>query len=190
MPSARQRTTPSDAGFSPWHLQTARLTIRPFQVGDITAEYVAALNDAEVVRYTEARHQHWDHEKAVAYVRSYNGPQRSALLGMFRRDSQRHLGNLLLHLEPFHHRVELSFMVWDKRCWNSGYATEAVQAVTDMCFQALGAHKVTAGYYASHQASARVLNKAGFEIEAVLRAHCVSEGQRVDGVLVAKWRTA
>jgi len=169
-------------------LETGRLVIRPVQGEDVTPEYVAALNDEDVVRYTEVRHQRWDREKTVAYIQSAQRPDRSLLLGMFQRDTQRHIGNLLLHLQPIHRRIELSFMLWDKRCWNAGYATEAVQAVADACFRELGAHKLTAGYYASHQASARVLTKVGFMIEAVLREHYMCEGQLVDGVRVAKWR--
>ena len=169
-------------------LTTARLLIRPFRAEDITAEYVAALNDVDVVRYTEARHQTWDHDKAVAYVRAYNGPGQSLLLGFFRRESGRHVGNVLLHHELRHHRVEMSFMLWDRTHWNQGYATEAVCAVADACFQLFGAHKLTASYYAPHQASARVLEKAGFQVEAVLRQHYVYEGRYIDGVRVAQWR--
>lgn len=169
-------------------LETARLVIRPVQVENITPEYVAALNDEDVVRYTEARHQRWDRDKVMAYIQAAQQPDRSMLLGMFRRDSQQHIGNLLLHLAPIHHRIELSFMLWDKRCWNAGYATEAVHAVVDACFRELGAHKITAGYYAPHQASSRVLTKVGFTIEAVLREHYVCEGRHVDGVRMAKWR--
>lgn len=170
------------------HVTTARLLIRPFRVEDITAGYVAALNEKEVVQHTEARHQAWDDEKAAAYVRSCNVPGQPILLGFFHRESERHLGNILLHPEPRHHRVEMSFMLWDKTRWNHGYATEAVCAVAEACFGLLGAHKLTAGYYAPHLASARVLEKAGFQVEAILREHCVSDGCYVDAVKVARWK--
>ena len=169
-------------------LTTARLLIRPFRPEDITDGYVAALNDVDVVQYTEARHQTWDHDKAEAYVRAYNGKGQSILLGLFRRESEQHLGNILLHPEPRHRRVEMSFMVWDKRHWKQGYATEAVCAVAEACVRLLGAHKLTAGYYAPHQASAHVLERAGFHVEAVLRQHYVYEDRYVDGIRVARWQ--
>lgn len=169
-------------------LSTARLLIRPFRVEDITAGYVAALNDVDVVRHTEARHQAWDADAAAAYVRSCNGPGQPMLLGIFRREGEAHLGNMLLRPEPRHRRVEMSFMLWDKAQWNHGYATEAVQAAVEACFRLLGAHKLTAGYYAPHLASARVLEKAGFRVEAILHEHGVCEGRYVDAVRVARWR--
>src|SRR3989338_11423832 len=147
---------------------TARLLLRPFLMEDITQGYVAALNDPVVVRFTEVRHQRWDTERTRAYVRACNGPGQPLLIGMFRRDSQQHIGNLILHVTPAHHRVELAFMLWDRHQWNQGYATEAVSAVTEACFRVFGAQKVCAGYYGTHQSSARVLEKAGFIVEARL----------------------
>ncbi len=171
-------------------MTTARLLLRRFLVEDITPGYVAALNDPEVVRFTEVRHQRWDTERTREYVRACNGPGQPLLIGMFRLDTKQHLGNLILHVTPVHQRVELAFMLWDRHQWNQGYATEAVSAVTEACFCVLGAHKVCAGYYGTHQSSARVLEKAGFVVEARLVDHCVSDGGYVDAIRVTKFQPA
>ncbi len=48
-----------------------------------------------------------------------------------------------------------------RAAWGQGYATEAVQAIVDFGFRALGGQRISAWCYAANGASARVLEKAG-----------------------------
>jgi len=50
-----------------------------------------------------------------------------------------------------------------KDYWGQGYATEAAQAVIDHCFYREGFRKLTCGHFADNPASARVIEKLGFE---------------------------
>ncbi len=56
--------------------------------------------------------------------------------------------------------------------WGRGYATEALQAVVEVA-RGLGLRRLWALCHAGHRASARVLEKAGFALEARLAAHQV-----------------
>jgi ribosomal-protein-alanine N-acetyltransferase len=72
--------------------------------------------------------------------------------------------------------------------WGQGLTTAAVRAVTGYGFEALGLERVFALPYARNPASARVLEKAGFTLEGVLRRSAFKDGEFVDQRLYAALR--
>lgn len=67
-----------------------------------------------------------------------------------------------------------------------GVATKAVTALSRYAFEVLGVSRLQASVYAWNPASMRVLEKAGYEREGVLRASVFKDGQLIDAVLFAK----
>lgn len=72
--------------------------------------------------------------------------------------------------------------------WNRGIVTEAVNAVTAYAFETLGMVRVYAEVFEWNPASMRVLEKAGFVKEGVLRKSACKDRQIIDQVLYAKVR--
>jgi ribosomal-protein-alanine N-acetyltransferase len=76
--------------------------------------------------------------------------------------------------------------------WGRGIATEAVALVTAHIFADLNMLRLFALPFADNRASRRVLEKAGYEFEGVLRASSVKFGERRDQALYARvndtWR--
>jgi ribosomal-protein-alanine N-acetyltransferase len=74
--------------------------------------------------------------------------------------------------------------------WGRGIATAAVQAVSGYAF---GAHpelrRLYAMPFASNPASARVLQKAGYRLEATLRENVVKDGKVLDQWMYALLRS-
>jgi [ribosomal protein S5]-alanine N-acetyltransferase len=62
--------------------------------------------------------------------------------------------------------------------WGRGVATEAVVLVTAHAFAAHGLLRLYALPFADNRASRRVLEKAGYACEAILRASCVGNAAR------------
>jgi RimJ/RimL family protein N-acetyltransferase len=75
--------------------------------------------------------------------------------------------------------VEVGYMI-DPEQWGNGYATEAVELVCRYAFDERRLEKVFATVYATNPASARVLEKVGFQQEGTLRKHAFADGERVD----------
>lgn len=77
-------------------------------------------------------------------------------------------------------------------CWGRGIATEALLLVTDHVFTTANLLRLFALPFADNLASARVLEKAGYVREAVLRSSSVKYGQPRDQLLYARinqsWR--
>lgn len=173
------------AGMRP--MTTERLQLRPLVVEDITPAYVEALNDPDIVRWTEARHTQWNRQRVARFIEESNVDGVSTLLGIFLKASGRHIGNIrLFNRHAVHRRAELSFIIFDKRQWSNGYATEAVRAVTTHAFEVLGLHRIHADYHEPNIASARVFEKAGFDVEGVFKGHFAQGGGYVNSVRVAK----
>ena len=167
---------------------TQNLYLRPLSISDITPEYINALNDKEVVKLTEARHRKWDEDSVKRYIRESNVDGVSQLVGIFLRESDKHIGNIrLFNFSTKHKRAELGIMLFDKSQWSKGYGTEALRAITNYVFNELKLHKICADYYSVNVASSEMFKKAGFKIEGVFKEHFLLDGNYVDSVRVAKF---
>ena len=78
--------------------------------------------------------------------------------------------------------VEIGYWLGEEH-WGQGIATEAVQAATAYAFRAFDATRVHAGVFAWNPASARVLEKAGYELEGRLRRAVFKDGEVVDELI-------
>lgn len=72
--------------------------------------------------------------------------------------------------------------------WGRGIMSEAVVALSEWAFTELRVVRLHAGVYARNPASARVLEKAGYEFEGRMRARYFRDGEFIDGLLYAKVR--
>lgn len=68
-----------------------------------------------------------------------------------------------------------------------GIATEAVRAATLYAFDQLGMHRVFAVPFGRNPASTRVLEKAGYVREGILRRSAVKDGKLIDQILYAAY---
>jgi RimJ/RimL family protein N-acetyltransferase len=64
--------------------------------------------------------------------------------------------------------------------WGRGIATEALSAVTSYAIETHGFTRVFAVPFATNHASCRVLEKAGYVLEARLRRSAIKDGQVID----------
>lgn len=87
------------------------------------------------------------------------------------------------------HRAEIGYWL-GKPYWGQGIATRAVGALCRWAFDELGLAKLTAGVFAFNNASARVLEKCGFEQEGYLKQHWLKDGKLIDARLFGRCRDA
>lgn len=59
--------------------------------------------------------------------------------------------------------------------WGKGIMTEAIKMLSEYAFEKLGIHRIFAAPFATNPASARVLEKAGFILEGVLRVNAFKD---------------
>lgn len=80
------------------------------------------------------------------------------------------------------HRAEVGYWL-AKPFWGRGIMTAVVQQVCRHAFDEFELVKITAHVFAHNPASARVLEKCGFQEEGFLRKHFVKDGQFLDARL-------
>ena len=82
--------------------------------------------------------------------------------------------------ENIHFRTaELGYYL-DESFWNKGVMTEAVKQTVKFVFDNTDIIRIYAEPFAYNTGSCRVLEKAGFEFEGVLRANAVKNGRVLD----------
>jgi RimJ/RimL family protein N-acetyltransferase len=64
--------------------------------------------------------------------------------------------------------------------------SEVVPAFVNYCFANLPLHRIYAEAFENNLGSARILEKAGFVLEARLRKNVIKDGQILDSLLYAK----
>lgn len=170
-------------------IHTLRLILRTLVLADVGERYLEWLGDPAITRFLEVRHnQPRSIEDLNSFVQAMRDSDSDLLLGIFLKDSGRHVGNVKLgSIDRRYRRADIGFLIGERDAWGRGFATEAIIAASDLAFERLGMQKVTAGCYAGNAGSARALTKAGFVLEARLHAHWVIDGMQEDGLLFARF---
>jgi ribosomal-protein-alanine N-acetyltransferase len=77
------------------------------------------------------------------------------------------------------HRAEIGYWL-AKPYWGRGIITAVVRRICEFGFVEFGLVKITAHVFFDNAASARVLEKCGFQLEGVLRKHYLKDGKFLD----------
>jgi RimJ/RimL family protein N-acetyltransferase len=87
------------------------------------------------------------------------------------------------------HRFTAEIGYWlGEAFWGRGFATIAARAMTDYAFATFDLERIQATVYEWNPASARVLEKAGYEFEGRLRKYVIKDGRLGDVLMYAKLR--
>jgi [ribosomal protein S5]-alanine N-acetyltransferase len=96
------------------------------------------------------------------------------------------VGGIGLQLQEDVDRCSAEVGYWlGEAVWGRGIAAEALRAVTEHAFAALPLTRIFALPFARNAASVRVLEKAGYRREGLLRRSAIKEGQVLDQILYA-----
>jgi RimJ/RimL family protein N-acetyltransferase len=82
---------------------------------------------------------------------------------------------ITLKTDIYRKNVEIGYFVAQKY-WGKGLATKAIKAVTSYAFRTFDIVRVYAEPFADNPASRRVLDKAGFTMEAVFKNYVIKNG--------------
>lgn len=152
-------------------IATARLELRRPGPGDAPTIFAAYPGDPEVTRLLG-----WPRHRTVADSEAFVAFSDAAWEGtgvgpyLVRTRDGRIVGSTGLEWEtPY--RASTGFVL-ARAVWGRGYATELAMAMVDLA-DGLGIVRLAALCHLENRASARVLAKAGFAFEGVLRRHTV-----------------
>lgn len=162
-----------DRFVAPDRIETRRLTLRVPAMADAPAIFDGYARDSEVVRYlTWSAHEsiqqtHRFLQRCAA--RRQSGEAFPWVLTLKGEDCP--IG--MLELRPAGCKADVGFVL-ARSHWNRGYMTEALRAVVAWACAQPGLYRVWAVCDVENSASARVLEKAGFQCEGTLRRWIVN----------------
>lgn len=170
-------------------IEAPPVRLRAVTIEDVDGPYVTWLQDSEVLRFLEARFATHTRDSLARFVtESVDNPD-IFFWAIEIIDEPRHVGNIKLGPVNWNHsRGEIGVMIGDRTAWGRGVATAAIAAVAHFAFDRLRIHKLTAGCYSQNIGSLTAFQRAGFHVEARLAEHWIVDGQRNDGVLLARFR--
>lgn len=97
------------------------------------------------------------------------------------------VGGISLHPGQDVERLSAEMGYWlGEEYWGRGIVSDAVAAVTDWGFRELGLVRIFAVPFAHNRASHRVLEKAGYAREGLLRSSAIKDGQLLDQYMYAR----
>lgn len=169
-------------------LETPRLRLRDFTADDWPAVF-AYQRDPRYLRLYE-----WvdrTPEEVKAFVQRFIDQQQAEPRTRFQlavtlRDTGELIGNCgIRRASPDAHEAEIGYELSPDH-WGRGYAGEAVAEIVRFGFAELGVHRITAWLVADNVASARVLEKNGFQLEGRLRDKEMYKGRYWDVLVYAR----
>ncbi|WDT75387.1 MAG: GNAT family protein [Candidatus Manganitrophus sp.] len=168
-----------------YFLEGKRIYLREVRPSDVNERYYRWMNDPEITRFLESRFAPNAIENLRDYVAGKLGDRDNIFLAIVLKEEDRHIGNIKLGpIQWIHRLADIGLLIGEKDCWGKGYATEAIQLVSDYAFNVLNLHKVAAGCYGPNEGSARAFQKAGFIVEGVRKEQFYANGSYVDDILL------
>lgn len=159
-------------------IHSEHLELTGLQPEDFSDEYLAWLNDPDVLRFRARKAFPTGRDQLHGYVDSA-AARGDLVLAIRLRENGRHIGNIALNsIDWPHGSAELSIMIGAKDVWGCGLGREAIRAVTSHAFQNMGLRRIwSESPNPAFNAAVRAL---GWTHEGVKRQAFLVDGAFVD----------
>ncbi len=168
-------------------LDLGDLQIRTWRKSDLEA-LLRHANNAKIAANLRDQFPHpYTRRDAIEYLNFMRDqrPERSFAL----QYNEEAIGGLGFQIGVDISRVSAELGYWvSEAYWGRGFATRAVNALTDWAFAEYKLTRVFALVFSYNASSIRVLEKAGFEPEGLLRRSAIKNGVILDQLMYAKVR--
>jgi ribosomal-protein-alanine N-acetyltransferase len=162
----------------------------PFDLGSVrlralthddTADWFAVLTDPNVIAQTSYDIRSHDAvERMITHYCTAYQDQRFYRWAIAANADDRCLGTCGFYSWDATHKVALLGYELARSAWGQGIMTRAVHTVLDWAYTTTAINRIQATVMVGHHASARVLEKQGFQHEGTLREYLICRGQPRD----------
>ena len=161
------------------HLKLTRCDVRSWKLSDIDSLVASANNRKIWMNLRDAFPYPYTPRDAREFIRAVR--QRTPETTFAIAVGDRAVGSIGYVLHSDVERVSAEIGYWlAESCWGRGIVTEALSAVTRYAIETHGLTRIFAVPFAWNTASCRVLEKAGYVLEARLRRSAIKNGQLID----------
>ncbi len=172
----------------PLILRGSRVELRRFLDSDLTDDYIAWLNDPQVVRFSNQRFRPHDRESCERYLATFdNSP--NLFFSVRMADTGRSVGTMTAYLAPQHGTADVGIMIGDRSCWGQGLGQDAWNTLAAWLLQLKGVRKLTAGTLACNASMLHIMERCGMHVEGIRKQQEIADGRAQDIVYCAKFAT-
>lgn len=138
--------------------------LRKLKSSDASDNYVKWMNDTDINQFLESRFQTHSKKTIEEFINNTNNCPSEYLLGIFLKNSDKHIGNIKIGGIDSHHKFAyIGLIIGDKNEWGKGYATKAIQLATQYGIKKLEINTLISGIYSNNKASYKVFTNAGYQ---------------------------
>ena len=125
-------------------------------------------------------------EDAKGYIKAMQDSQADNTFAYAITDEGRVIGSIgVFRKDNIHFRTaELGYYIAEPD-WGQGHGTRAVKQICELVFETTDIIRIFAEPFARNLGSCRILEKAGFQLEGLLRKNAIKNGQTEDMKLYA-----
>lgn len=147
-------------------IQTERFMLRVIHPGiDLFQPYLSWMRDENLNRFIQGANKNITLENLHRYVDEKNQSPNSLLLGIFHRETSKHIGNLKLEPISFGVDATLGILIGDEAWRRKGVGFEVINRVIEYSFDRFKLNKIQLGVDPSNLAAVRLYEKLGFKPE-------------------------
>lgn len=161
-------------------IRTKRLRIVPFNEKHLHQKYVAWLNDPELMRYSEHRHEKHDLESCRVYLKSFEGTTNYFWAIEENEIGLGHIGNINAYVNRKNSIADIGILVGAREAQKKHYGIEAWEGVCSFLFNTLHIRKVTAGTLSVNTPMLKIMDLANMVEDGIRKRHYIFEGHEVD----------
>jgi [ribosomal protein S5]-alanine N-acetyltransferase len=162
-------------------LRTDRLVLREITKEDAEGIF-ACFSNENVTRFygQETIERIKQAESFVDFFSNSYREKRGIRWGIERREAKGIIGTIGFNAwSPKHKRAEIGYEIHPSH-WRNGYTAEALSTVISYGFEKLDLNRIGAVVFTENEASNKLLLKAGFQKEGILREYMYQDGKAYD----------
>tara|TARA_Y100001934_G_C12355431_1_gene777842 strand:+ start:111 stop:695 length:585 start_codon:yes stop_codon:yes gene_type:complete len=167
-----------------------KVILRQLESKDVGEKYVAWLNDPEVNKFLEIRHNvPINTDDVIKFVEHCNDKKRYHW-GIFYENI--HIGNISCSIiDRVYRYVNISNLIGEKIFWNSDICKFSLNAAIEYLFSQASFNRIEAGTYSIHLSGITLLTNLGFKKEGVFKERAIFNNKYINtllfGVTKSEW---
>jgi [ribosomal protein S5]-alanine N-acetyltransferase len=164
-------------------LKAEQIFLRPITFNDVNENYLAWLNDPDVMQGIAT--SGYTLENLKTYVSERLSNPNVVFFAICSNDTQEHIGNVKIDFHDKNSNVsELGLLIGNKSYWGKGVGYEACKLAMQYGFSQIKLRKIFLAVYENNPNAKKLYEKLGFKLEGTLRKHVAVNGVFYDKYLM------
>jgi len=165
-------------------IETERLQLEPFSEKYLSEQYVAWLNDPELMKFSENRHRIHTMQSCKEYMESFKDSS-NFFWAVTLRETGEHIGNINAYVDLHNSVADVGIMIGSRNIQGKGFGLEAWQSIIEFLFHECNIRKITAGTMATNKGMIKIMQRSNMIDDGISKRQFLLDGEEVDSVHMA-----